>query len=80
MHHLPDGDYQWIFHVVDHWSKVHFAYPLVNKTAVEVVAFALTRFIFPMMGLPSILQSYNSREFVNQIIDKVLSIGRIKCN
>ena len=73
MRHLPDGDYHWIFHAVDHWSKFHFAYPLVNKTAVEV-AFVLTRLIFPMMGIPSILQSDNGREFVNHVIDKVLTV------
>ena len=71
MRHLPDGDYHWIFHAVDNWSKFHFAYPLVNKTAVEV-AFVLTRLIFPMMGI--LLQSDNGREFVNHVIDEVLTV------
>ena len=73
MRHLPDGDYHWIFHAADHWSKFHFAYSLVNKTAVEV-AFVLTRLIFPMMGIPSILHSDNGREFVNHVIDEVLTV------
>ena len=73
MRHVPDGDYQWMLHAVDHWSKFPFAYPLVNKTAVEV-SFALTRYIFPMMGLPSILQSDNGRAFIHHVIDEILSI------
>ena len=72
MRHLPDQEYKWILHLVDHWSKFHFAFPLVRKTAREV-ADALEKWVFPVMGLPSILHSDNGREFVNKLIDEVLA-------
>ena len=71
MRHLPDDNYKWILHGVDHWSKFRFAYPLVNKSASDV-ATALEKYIFPIMGLPSILQSDNGREFINQLIKSVV--------
>lgn len=72
MRHLPDGCYKWIAHAVDHWSKFNFAYPLVRKTA-EEVAEGLQCLIFPYFGLPSILQSDNGKEFVNAILNKLVS-------
>ncbi len=70
MRHLPDENYKWILHGIDHWSKFQFAYPLINKSAVDV-AVALQKYVFPILGLPSILQSDNGREFVNKIIGEV---------
>ena len=70
MRHLPDGEYSWILHGVDHWSKFHFAYPLVHKSALDV-AVVLEKYIFPIMGIPSILQSDNGREFINAVIKEV---------
>ena len=29
MRHLPDEDFKWILHIVDHWSKFNLAFPLV---------------------------------------------------
>ena len=57
---------------MDHWSKFHFAFPLVRKTAREV-ADALEKWVFPVMGLPSIFHSDNGREFVNKLIEEVLA-------
>lgn len=37
------------------------------------VANALQKWVFPFIGLPSILQSDNGHEFVNHLIDEVLS-------
>ena len=38
MRHLPDGDYKWILHAIDHWSKFNFAFPLKSKDAESVAA------------------------------------------
>ena len=72
MRHLPHGEYKWILHLVDHWSKFNLAFPLVQKSAKEV-ANALERWVFPVMGLLSILHSDNGREFVNKLIEEVLA-------
>ena len=72
MRHLPDKDYKWILHLVDHWSKFNFAFPLFRKSTKDV-ANALEKWVFPVMGLPSILQSDNGREFVNNLIQEVLA-------
>ena len=71
MRHLPDGEYSWILHGVDHWSKLHFAYLLVHKSALDV-AVVLEKYIFPIMGIPSILQSDNGRKFINAVIKEVI--------
>ena len=72
MRHLPDGTYKWILHLVDHWSKFHFVFPLTCKSAANV-ANALQKWVFPVMGLPSVLQSDNGREFVNKLIEEVVA-------
>lgn len=72
MRHLPHKEYKWILHLVDHWSKFTFAFPLFRKSAKDV-ANALEKWVFPVMGLPSILQSDNGREFVNNLIEEVLA-------
>jgi len=71
MRHAPHNGYKWILHVVDHWSKFHFAYPLVSKSARDV-ANALEKWVFPVMGLPSILPSDNGWEFV-KLIEEVIA-------
>ncbi len=72
MRHMPDNDQKWILHVVDHWSKFHFPFPLPSKSALSV-AQALQRYVFPIIGLPRIIQSDNGQEFVNQLIEEVVS-------
>lgn len=72
MQRLPHHEFKWILHIVDHWSKFNFAFPLQHKSACDVAS-ALQKWVFPFIGLPSILQSDNGREFVNQLIEEVLS-------
>lgn len=72
MRHLPHGEFKWILHLIDHWSKFNFAFPLKHKSASDV-SYALQKWVFPFMGLPSILHSDNGREFINQLIEDVLS-------
>ena len=72
MRHMPHNDQKWILHVADHWSKFTLAFPLQFKSA-KNVANALQKLVFPIFGLPSILQSDNGREFINKLIEEVVS-------
>ena len=74
MRHLPDGDYKWILHAIDHWSKFNFAFPLKSKDA-ESVAAKLKSFIFPYFGMPKIFHSDNGGEFVNHVVENLISLG-----
>ena len=58
MRHLPLDGNKWILHIVDHWSKFNLVYPLYHaqKTAKEVTN-ALETWVFPILGLPTILHS-----------------------
>ena len=71
MRHLPDGDYKWILHAIDHWSKFNFAFPLQSKEAESVAAIFRT-YIFPYFGIPKIFHTDNGREFVNSIIENLI--------
>ena len=65
MSHEPDGTYQWIAHVVDHFTKFHVLWPQARKSAEDVVK-GLRTYVFAYFGLPKILQSDNGREFKNK--------------
>lgn len=39
----PDGDFRWVLHARDHFTKFSWTYPLVTKTASEVAEMALSR-------------------------------------
>ena len=67
----PDGEYKWIGHIVDHFSRYHVIYPQVNKSAKETAKNIIERF-FAYFGLPKIIHSDNGREFVNDIIRAVV--------
>ena len=71
MRHKPDGEYNYIAHYMDHWSKYHVIWPLKRKTADEVLA-GLNERVFPYLGLPRILHSDNGREFVNKVVRGLL--------
>ena len=64
---------QWILHVVDHWSKFHFAVPKPHKTAKDVVQ-APQKHVFPVIVFPSIIHRDNGREFVNKLIQEIVLI------
>ena len=68
---MPNDEYNYIAHYMDHWSKFHVLWPLMRKSAIEV-ATGLVHKVFPYFGLPKILQSDNGREFVNEVIREVL--------
>jgi transposase InsO family protein len=69
MRSRPDGDYKWIAHAKDHFSKFSWATALHVKEAKEVALFLLE--IFRLFGPPLILQSDNGKEFVAKIIQIV---------
>jgi transposase InsO family protein len=71
MRHRPDHSYHWIGHYMDHWSKMHVLFPLMQKSANEV-ALNLASKVFAYFGPPKILQSDNGREFVNTIVHKLV--------
>ena len=67
MRHSPDGDYNYIGHFEDHFTKFHVLFPLKKKTATEV-AMMIEERVLAYFGPPRIFHSDNGREFVNQLI------------
>ena len=61
MRATPDGNYKWILHLKDHFSKFTTLYPLADKTA-ESVATQIAHWI-GMCGVPCKLQCDNGTEF-----------------
>ena len=57
---------------MDHWSKFNFAYLLESKHAAGVCE-ALDKNLFPYFGVPRILHSDNGREFINHLIEDLLT-------
>ena len=51
MRDQPDGEFKWIAHVMDHWSKFHVMWPLTRKTA-QQVADGLQEKVFAVFGTP----------------------------
>ncbi|XP_057293463.1 uncharacterized protein LOC130622082 [Hydractinia symbiolongicarpus] len=70
MMHLPDGDYKYILHAIDHWSRFNFVAPLKSKEAINIRV-ELEK-IFCYFGPPSIFHSDNGREFVNKCLHEML--------
>ena len=56
---MPDGEYQWILHTKDHFTKFSWAYPLKTKDVQPVAEKLLQQFY--TFGPPRILQSDNAR-------------------
>ena len=78
MKHRPDDSYNYIAHYMDNWSKFHIMSHLMRKSAVEIAVGLATK-VFPYLGLPKILQSDNSREFVNEIVKGTLTLWQGVC-
>ena len=68
---LPDSDYQYIGHCVDHFTKYHILFAMKTKQAAEVASNLVNK-VFAYFGLPIILHSDNGKEFVADIIVKVV--------
>jgi transposase InsO family protein len=65
-----DG-YCQLLTVIDHFSNFGFAYPLRSKRADEVAGHLYS--LFNVFGPPQLLHSDNGGEFVNHIIDALLT-------
>ena len=70
--HSPDGEYNYIGHVMDHFSKYHVLFPLQTKSAVEVASNTEEQ-VFAYYGVPWIFHSDICREFVNQVLKALLA-------
>ena len=55
-----------------HIGEIHFCITLGTKSGKEVAS-ALEILVFPFIGLPSITQGDNGREFVNMLIEVVVA-------
>jgi transposase InsO family protein len=72
MSHIPDGDFKYICHVHDHFSRFSWARAMTTKQAKEVALFLFE--IFTTFGAPLILHSDNGKEFVANIIHELLKL------
>lgn len=63
---LPDGNFKFVLHYQDFFTKYHLLRPMPCKTAVNVARHIFQ--IFVDFGAPAILQSDNGREFTANVI------------
>lgn len=66
MQHCPDGEFQHICHVMDHFSRFHFLFPLKSRSPVEV-ARGLEERVMAYMGPPRILNSSSDPKFIHKL-------------
>ena len=55
--------------------QVPFCCPSPHKAA-KNVAQAMQKHVFPVIGLPSIIHNDNGHEFVNKLIERIISTWR----
>ncbi|CAG8464984.1 6665_t:CDS:2 [Diversispora eburnea] len=68
-----DGEYKYICHVRDHFTRFSWAKSLTSKRAVEVAAYLFDLFHF-LGSPPTILQSDNGKEFCASVIKELISL------
>ena len=66
MRHEPSGQYKWILHIKDHFSKYTQLYPLKSKHA-QPIADAFAQFIAAFLP-PKIMQADNGKEFKGALL------------
>jgi hypothetical protein len=66
MRHEPSGQYKWILHIKDHFSKYTQLYPLKSKH-VELIADCFALFITAFLPL-KIMQADNGKEFKGALL------------
>jgi hypothetical protein len=66
MCYKPLGQYKWILHIKDHFSKYTQLYPLKSKHA-ELIANCFTQFITAFLPL-KIIQADNRKEFKGALL------------
>ena len=66
MQQTPDGEFRHICHVMDHFSRFHFLFPLKSRSPVEV-ARGLEERVMAYMGPPRMLHSSSDPKFVHKL-------------
>ena len=66
MSSCTDGNYNWIGHYKDHFSRFSIIWAQKRKCAAETVK-CIERFVFSYLGVPKLLQSDNGKEFNNKV-------------
>ncbi|GES98738.1 KRAB-A domain-containing protein 2-like [Rhizophagus clarus] len=69
----PDGEFKYICHVRDHFTRYSWARALTSKKAIEVAAYLFDLFHF-IGSSPTILQSDNGKEFCAEVIKELMEI------
>ena len=72
----PDGEMKYILHLQDHLTKFCLLAPTTNKTAATTAD--QLKLWFCIVGAPAILQSDNGREFVNEVVHRMLDKFNVK--
>jgi len=65
--HCKDGNYSYIGHFKDHFTKFNILFPLKTKSADEVSTMIEER-VLAYLGPPKVFHSDNGQEFVNVLI------------
>jgi hypothetical protein len=68
-----DGEFKYICHVRDHFTRFSWARALTSKRAVEVAAYLFDLFHF-LGSSPTILQSDNGKEFCAGVIKELMEL------
>ena len=71
MSHSPNGEFNWIAHVEDNFSKYRVLWPIKDKSA-EQISDGLLNHVFPYFGLPKIIQLENGLEFCSSSITSLI--------
>ena len=74
----PDGEYNWICHAIDPFTKYHIIFPMKSKETKEVATGSKKR-VFSYFGVPYILHSDNGPVFVNSVIVDTIDIWPGEC-
>lgn len=69
---IPDGDYRYICHMRDHFTRYSWARAITSKRPIEVAIFLFD--VFVCFGAPIILQTDNGRDFTAEVIRELLAM------
>lgn len=67
MSEIPDGEFRYICHFMDHFSELHVLFPLKSNRPKDV-AHMLEERVFAYFGVPKTFHSANGKDFVNRLI------------
>ena len=69
----PDGEFKYICHVKDHFTRFSWARALTSRRVIEVATYLFDLFHF-IGSSPTILQSDNRKEFCAEVIKKLIEM------